>query len=128
MKLYTFSCSQIHGYIHTPETALSCGPCNKIFRTKKTYKHHMYYIHECQDRPHVCQYCGKAFKHEKSLSSHERYVHIEKDITYDCKVCGQKLTNEYTLKYHMERHEKVRQTFTCHICGKLLLKQCINIS
>lgn len=58
-----------------PDVILTCGRCNRNFKSKLTLREHVKLVHEAIEDSQECELCGQKFRSLKYLANHKRNVH-----------------------------------------------------
>ena len=64
-----------------------CEICERIFKTRITYKRHFNIVHENKGQKIICNICTKTFQNHGSLRTHVKMIH-EGHKYHKCESCG----------------------------------------
>lgn len=105
--------------IHSnPYSILTCGLCNRNFKSKITLRDHIKLVHEVGTSAVPCEVCGQVFRSKKYLSNHRRNVHGDKE--FKCESCGKIFKSHLSLHQHSKYvHPPESATAPCPHCSKV---------
>ncbi|XP_047040019.1 zinc finger protein 724-like [Helicoverpa zea] len=112
-----------------PDVILTCGRCNRNFKSKLTLREHVKLVHEAVEDSEECELCGQKFRSLKYLSNHKRNVHPSGDKIHKCSVCGKEFKSRLCLHQHSKYvHPPESASVACPHCPNKLFKSRINLT
>lgn len=94
-------------YLNMSLTLHRCPKCHKVFKTRKSLKHHMMY-HQNQ-LPFSCDECGVQFPRNRPLQVHKERYHSE-----DAPYTGERFSCDYCPRIFLRDRDKLFHQKTVH--------------
>ncbi|XP_052748371.1 zinc finger protein 680-like [Galleria mellonella] len=111
-----------------PDMILTCGKCNRNFKSKLTLREHIKLVHESIEDSVECELCGQKFRSPKYLSNHKRNVHPSGDKIHKCTVCGKEFKSRLCVHQHTKYvHPPQSASVACPHCPHKVFKSRINL-
>ncbi|XP_035457309.2 zinc finger protein 652-A-like [Spodoptera frugiperda] len=112
-----------------PDVILTCGRCNRNFKSKLTLREHVKLVHEAVEDSEECELCGQKFRSLKYLSNHKRNVHPSGNKIHKCMVCGKEFKSRLCLHQHSKYvHPPESASVECPHCPNKIFKSRMNLT
>lgn len=100
-----------------------CSICNKVLKSRKTFKHHMVRAHSDKTNTstmNLCSFCNAKYLLQRDLKNHIRVKHMQQPSTLSCPECYEAFTSRRDLNQHKQTHknEDQRRPHQCKLCYK----------
>ena len=94
-----------------------CDNCDKLFKSKRSLRCHMKYMHSDNAETHSCPECGKEFSRKTNLNAHLKALHSAESETHTCPECGNEFSNKSNLNFHIANFHQLTDVHECKLCS-----------